>query len=149
MKSMCMCLPSHKPISFAKAPMATSTGTDFKSISKSVQINTVGIGVAYGQCAMILSAGTPGKRYMLEHATAMLLQPSVPPTGARQAIEIQIRWREANAQYQNHLEILSRTTGHTKEKLDYDMQRSALLSSHLCRVIAILKSCMQGPQTLY
>lgn len=31
---------------------------------------------------------------MLEHATAMLHQPRVPPTGQRQAIEIQIKWRE-------------------------------------------------------
>jgi ATP-dependent protease ClpP protease subunit len=83
---------------------------------------------------MILSAGTPGKRYMLEHATAMLLQPSVPPTGARQAIEIQIRWREANEQYQNHLEILSRTTGHSKEKLDYDMQRCCTSPSLSCQL---------------
>ncbi len=35
-----------------------------------------------------------GKRFMLEHATAMLHQPRVPPTGQRQAIEIQIKWRE-------------------------------------------------------
>lgn len=98
------------------------------------QINTVGVGVAYGQCAMLLSAGTPGKRFMLPHATALLQQPRVPPTGARQAIEVQIRWREAFAQYQNHLEILSKTTGNSVDKLDYDMQRCA--SGRVsCRVV--------------
>lgn len=60
---------------------------------------------------------------MLPHATALLQQPRMPPTGARQAIEVQIRWREAYAQYQNHLSILSEGTGHSVEKLDYDMQR--------------------------
>jgi ATP-dependent protease ClpP protease subunit len=88
-----------------------------------MQIFTVGVGVAYGQCAMLLSAGSRGKRFMLPHATALLQQPRVPPTGARQAIEVQIRWREAFAQYQNHLQVLSETTGHSVEKLDYDLQR--------------------------
>lgn len=86
-------------------------------------IFTVGVGVAYGQSAMLLSAGSRGKRFMLPHATALLQQPRMPPTGARQAIEVQIRWREAFNQYQNHLKILSETTGHSVEKLDYDMQR--------------------------
>ena len=53
----------------------------------------------------------------------MLHQPRVPPTGQRQAIEIQIKWREVLAQKQNMLNILSRTTGHSTEKLDRDMQR--------------------------
>jgi ATP-dependent Clp protease protease subunit len=61
-----------------------------------LQIHTVGVGVAIGQACMLLSAGTPGKRFMLEHATAMLHQPRVPPTGQRQAIEIQIKWREVS-----------------------------------------------------
>ena len=38
--------------------------------------------------------------------------------GQRQAIEIQIKWREVLAQKQNMLNILSRTTGHSPEKLD-------------------------------
>lgn len=54
----------------------------------------MGVGVAIGQACMLLSAGHKGKRFMLEHATAMLHQPRVPPTGQRQAIEIQIKWME-------------------------------------------------------
>ena len=49
---------------------------------------------------------------------AMLHQPRVPPTGQRQAIEIQIKWREVLAQKQALLNILSKTTGHSVEKLD-------------------------------
>ena len=49
---------------------------------------------------------------------AMLQQPRVPPTGQRQAIEIQIKWREVLAQKQAYLKILSQTTGHSMEKLD-------------------------------
>eukprot|EP01026_Neomeris_dumetosa_P035907 TRINITY_DN2888_c0_g1_i2.p1 TRINITY_DN2888_c0_g1~~TRINITY_DN2888_c0_g1_i2.p1 ORF type:complete len:305 (+),score=44.77 TRINITY_DN2888_c0_g1_i2:33-917(+) len=86
-------------------------------------IYTVGVGVAIGQACMLLSAGTKGKRFMLPHATAMLLQPRVPPTGQRQAIEVHIKWREVLAQKQAFLEIMNLTTGNSIEKLDADMQR--------------------------
>ncbi|CAL8460690.1 g221 [Coccomyxa elongata] len=87
------------------------------------EVHTVGVGVAMGQACMLLSAGHKGKRFMLPHATAMLQQPRVPPTGQRQAIEIHIKWKEVLAQKQALLRILSKTTGHSEEKLDKDMQR--------------------------
>ncbi len=87
------------------------------------EIHTVGVGVAIGQACMLLSAGEKGKRYMLEHATAMLHQPRCPPTGARQAIEVDIKWKEVLAQKNNMLEIMSRTTGHDTKKLEEDMAR--------------------------
>lgn len=87
------------------------------------EVHTVGVGVAIGQSCMLLAAGTKGKRFMLEHATAMLHQPRVPPTGQRQAIEVAIKWKEVLAQKQNMLRILAKHTGHSQEKLDKDMQR--------------------------
>lgn len=57
----------------------------------------------------------------------MLQQPRVPPTGQRQAVEIQIKWREVLAQKQAMLKILSQTTGHSQEKLD-----KVSASHHLC-----------------
>ena len=48
---------------------ATSIYDTMKYIGN--DIFTVGTGVAYGQAAMILSAGNKGKRFMTKHATAM------------------------------------------------------------------------------
>lgn len=87
------------------------------------EINTVGVGVAVGQACMLLSAGTKGKRFMLPHATAMLQQPRVPSTGQRQAVELYIKWKEVLRMKKTYLDILSRTTGHSLEKLDQDMLR--------------------------
>jgi ATP-dependent Clp endopeptidase proteolytic subunit ClpP len=87
------------------------------------EIQTVGVGVAIGQACMLLSAGAPGKRFMLPHATAMLQQPRVPSTGQRQAVEIYIKWQETLRMKKTYLDILSRTTGHSLEKLDRDMLR--------------------------
>lgn len=86
-------------------------------------IATVGVGVAIGQACMLLSAGKKGKRFMLPHATAMLQQPRMPPTGQRQAIEVEIKWREVLRQKLTFLAILSHTTGNSITKLDADLQR--------------------------
>ncbi|KAK2076113.1 hypothetical protein QBZ16_001449 [Prototheca wickerhamii] len=85
-------------------------------------VYTVCVGMALGQACMLLAAGTRGKRYMLEHATAMLHQPRVPPTGPRQAIDISLKWREVLAQKNNMLRILSLHTGHSVSKLDKDLR---------------------------
>jgi ATP-dependent protease ClpP protease subunit len=83
-----------------------------------VQIYTVGTGVAIGQACMILSAGDKGKRFMTPHATAMLHQPRVPSTGQRQAIELHLKWKEVLEQKKAMINILSQTTGHSKDKVD-------------------------------
>lgn len=69
---------------------------------------------------------------------AMLQQPRVPPTGQRQAIEIQIKWREVLAQKQAMLKILSQTTGHSPEKLD----KVSLNAAFYIDVILIYKQLM-------
>jgi len=86
-------------------------------------VYSVGVGLAYGQACMLLSAGTKGMRCMLPHATAMLHQPRVPPTGQRQAIEIEKKWREVAAQRDDFVLILCKKTGNTEDKLWSDMQR--------------------------
>lgn len=60
----------------------------------------------------------PALRCTMVCFAAMLQQPRVPPTGQRQAVEIQIKWREVLAQKQAYLKILSQTTGHSQDKLD-------------------------------
>ncbi|EEH59763.1 ATP-dependent clp protease [Micromonas pusilla CCMP1545] len=93
------------------------------------QIYTVGTGVAIGQACMILSAGNKGKRFMTAHATAMLHQPRIPSTGQRQAIELHLKWKEVLEQKKAMVDILSLTTGHSKEKIDNDIQRPLYLTA--------------------
>ena len=66
----------------------------------------------------------------------MLQQPRVPPTGQRQAVEIQIKWREVLAQKQAMLKILAQTTGHSPEKLD------KVWASHACKTLHKTRQCM-------
>jgi len=101
-------------------------------------IHTVGVGVAIGHAAMLLSAGARGKRFMLPHATAMLHQPRVPPTGQRQATEIEIKWKEVLSEKEDFMNILHKTTGQPLDKLDADMQRPLYMQPKDCLEYGII-----------
>jgi ATP-dependent Clp endopeptidase proteolytic subunit ClpP len=112
------------------------------------EVHTVGVGVAIGQACMLLSAGTKGKRYMLPHATAMLHQPRVPPTGQRQAVEVEIKWREVLEQKKSLLNILSRTTGHSTTKLEKDMQRPLYMQPIDAKEYGVIDGIVGGDQQI-
>jgi len=84
-------------------------------------IHTICLGSAMGMAAMLLSAGTKGCRASLPHATIILHQPKSYAQG--QATDIQIRAKEVLANKKTMLDILSRTTGQSTEKIAKDMDR--------------------------
>lgn len=84
-------------------------------------IHTICIGSAMGMAAMILSAGSKGNRAALRHSTIILHQPRSYAQG--QATDIQIRAKEVIANKTTMLDILSRNTGQTREKIEKDMDR--------------------------
>ncbi|MBD1841331.1 ATP-dependent Clp protease proteolytic subunit [Coleofasciculus sp. FACHB-64] len=84
-------------------------------------IHTICIGSAMGMAAMLLSAGTKGYRASLRHATIILNQTKSYARG--QATDIQIRAKEVLANKTTMLDILSRNTGQTPEKIAKDMDR--------------------------
>jgi len=84
-------------------------------------IHTICIGSAMGMAAMLLSAGSKGCRASLPHSTIILHQPKSYAQG--QATDIQIRAKEVLANKRTMLEILSRNTGQTTERIEKDMDR--------------------------
>lgn len=84
-------------------------------------IHTICIGSAMGMAAMLLSAGTKGCRASLPNASIILHQPKSYAQG--QATDIQIRAKEVLANKVTMIDILSRNTGQTPEKIAKDMDR--------------------------
>ncbi|MGF1672966.1 MAG: ATP-dependent Clp protease proteolytic subunit, partial [Rivularia sp. (in: cyanobacteria)] len=84
-------------------------------------IHTICIGSAMGMAAMLLSAGSKGCRASLPHSTIILHQPKSYAQG--QATDIQIRAKEVLANKRTMLDILSRNTGQTTERIEKDMDR--------------------------
>jgi ATP-dependent Clp protease, protease subunit len=90
-------------------------------------VATFCLGQAASAAAVLLAAGTPGQRHVLEHARVLLHQPSGGGEGTAADLEIQaneiLRLR---AQVD---EILARHTGQTVERLRRDTERDLILTA--------------------
>ena len=83
-----------------------------------------------GQCAsmgaLLLSAGTKGKRFALPNSRIMIHQPSGGAQG--QATEIEITYKEIQRLKDMLTEIMAKHTGQTVKKLAKDMDRDHFMS---------------------
>ncbi len=93
----------------------------------SCNISTICTGMAASMGAVLLAAGTAGKRYALKHSRIMIHQPSGYAGG--QASDIQISVNQILRAKQDLYEILSEHTGQTVEKLAKDSQRDLWMTS--------------------
>jgi len=88
---------------------------------------TTCIGMAASGAAVILAAGTKGKRYALPHAKIMLHQPWGGVTG--QAADIQIQAEEIIRSRKSINEILSKHTNQPIEKIQAETQRDRYMTA--------------------
>ena len=90
-------------------------------------VQTVCIGQAASMGALLLSAGTKGKRFALEHSRIMIHQPL---GGARgQATDIEIQAKEILRMKEMLSQILADVTGKSKEEILQDTERDNYMSA--------------------
>lgn len=90
-------------------------------------VQTICIGMAASMAAILLAAGTKGKRYALPHSRIMIHQPMGGVSG--QAVEIEIHAREIMSLRRILNEILSKHTGQPLEKIEKDTDRNFFMSA--------------------
>ncbi len=90
-------------------------------------IATYCIGMAASMGALLLSAGTKGKRYALPHSRIMIHQPMGGFYG--QATDVEIHAREILKMKENLNRILSHHTGQPIEKVQADTERDFFMSA--------------------
>lgn len=90
-------------------------------------VATYCIGQAASMGAVLLTAGTKGKRYALPNARIMIHQPLAGAQGT--AEEILIHAREFGRIKQRMNEILIQHTGHSLEKIEKDTDRDCFMSA--------------------
>jgi ATP-dependent Clp protease, protease subunit len=91
-------------------------------------IQTVCIGQAASAAAVLLSAGTPGKRAALPHSRILIHQPAT-EGGYGQASDIEIQANEILRIREEMETILSRHSGQDVEKVRRDIERDRFLTA--------------------
>ncbi len=99
-------------------------------------IATICFGQAASAAAVLLAAGTPGKRMALPHARVLLHQPW--GSGGGQASDIEIQAREIMRMRDLLNEILARHSGQDIEKIQRDTDRDFVLSAPEAREYGII-----------
>ncbi|MGB8652054.1 MAG: ATP-dependent Clp protease proteolytic subunit [Mycobacteriales bacterium] len=91
------------------------------------EIQTICMGQAASAAAVLLAAGTKGKRLALEHARVLIHQPS--GGGEGQSSDIEIQAREILRMRELLEQMLARHTGRTPEQIRVDIERDKILTA--------------------
>ena len=99
-------------------------------------VTTYCIGQAASMAALLLAAGTPGKRFALPNSRVVIHQPSGSTQG--QATDINIQAKEILRTRQRLNEILSVHTGQDIPKIEQDVERDFIMTADLARDYGII-----------
>lgn len=95
-------------------------------------VATICIGQAASAAALLLAAGTPGKRYALPNSRVLIHQPSMGGLSG-QATDIDIHAREILRMRSNINEIMAKHTGQSLEKIEHDVERDFWMNAPQAR----------------
>jgi ATP-dependent Clp protease protease subunit len=104
-------------------------------------ISTICTGMAASMGAVLMCAGTEGKRTALYHSRIMIHQPSSAIGG--QATDIEITVKEIQRVKQNLYEIIAHHSGQTVEKVAKDSDRDYWLSAEEAKAYGIVDEVLQ------
>ena len=99
-------------------------------------VSTICLGQAASAAAVILAAGTPGKRYILPHSRVLIHQPHGGASG--QAVDIEIQAKEIIRMRELLDNILAHHTGQTVEKIANDTDRDFIMSAAEAKAYGIV-----------
>lgn len=103
-------------------------------------VSTICMGQAASAGALLLAAGTKGKRYALPYSRIMVHQPSGGAQGKSTDAEIHIKELVRIREIQN--EIFSKHTGQDVEKIREDLERDKFMSAEEAVEYGIIDSVM-------
>jgi ATP-dependent Clp protease, protease subunit len=92
-------------------------------------ISTVCMGQAASAAAVLLAAGTPGKRMALTNSRVLIHQPSGGTEGAMQVSDLEITANEIQRMRVLEEEMLARHTGQPLETIRVDIERDKILTA--------------------
>lgn len=104
-------------------------------------IQSICVGQARNIAALLLAAGTPGKRIALPNSNILLRQPMGGIGG--QAADIEIQTKEIVRIKQSLIDILVKHTGQDREKIAEDTERDRYLTAQEAEAYGIIDKTME------
>ncbi|MFF7188844.1 ATP-dependent Clp protease proteolytic subunit [Streptomyces sp. NPDC008222] len=95
----------------------------------SCDVETICLGQAASAAAVLLAAGTPGKRFALPGARVLIHQPSLPEPVQGQASDLVIQAEELMRVRRRLEEMLVRHTGQSPQRIAADIERDTILDA--------------------
>ena len=99
-------------------------------------VQTICVGQAASAAAVLLTAGTKGKRFALPHARILIHQPHGGASG--QAVDIEIQAKEIIRMRELLDRLLAHHTGQTVEKVASDTDRDFIMSADEAKAYGII-----------
>jgi ATP-dependent Clp protease protease subunit len=107
-------------------------------------ISTICMGMAMSFGAVLLAAGSKGKRYALPNSRIMIHQPLIWGGGiSGQATDIEIESKEMQESKTRLIEIMSKHTGKSADKVRADMERNFYLSAAEAKEYGIIDAVLE------
>ncbi len=100
-------------------------------------VTTICIGQAASMAALLLAAGTPGKRFALPNSRILIHQPAMSGLSG-QATDIDIHAREILRMRETTNQILAKHTGQKLEKIARDVERDYIMNAEQAREYGII-----------
>jgi len=107
-------------------------------------IQTVCLGQAASAAAVLLAAGTPGKRLALPNARILIHQPASGGGGQGQASDIEIQAKEIMRMREWLEQTLSEHTGKTLEQVNKDIDRDKILTAEEAKEYGIIDQVLSS-----
>jgi ATP-dependent Clp protease protease subunit len=108
-------------------------------------VTTICMGQAASAAAVLLAAGTKGKRYGLPHSRVLIHQPSGGAEG--QSVDIEIQAREILRMRRMLDEILAVHTGQDLEKIARDTDRDFIMTAEQAKEYGIIDDIIESRRT--
>ena len=105
-------------------------------------LTTICIGQAASMGALLLAAGTPGKRFTLPNSRILIHQPSVSGLSG-QATDIDIQAKEILRMREMTNEILAKHTGQKVERVEKDVERDFIMGAEQAKEYGIIDEIIE------
>ncbi|MBE9029517.1 ATP-dependent Clp protease proteolytic subunit [filamentous cyanobacterium LEGE 11480] len=124
--------------------MSVTAGLAIYDTMKNIksEVLTIGMGQVVGMAALLLAAGTKGKRACLPHTSLVLTQPQMGAQG--QATDIEVSSAQMKLKRQLVVDLFAEHTGQTAEKIFGDLDRTFYMGATDAQAYGLIDRVVQS-----